>query len=147
MPASAHMRSTSCGGIRGWWSRPTRGATMPIAPRSRVTARGTPPFRAGVYGSSVSPIARSAPTLRRSRERFVRCSGLWFDGPIERVENELLTRVGPGTAMGELMRSYWLPVMESSELGPPDGPPQRIRLLGEDLVAFRDTDGRVGLMA
>src|SRR5215813_2431740 len=49
--------------------------------------------------------------------------------------------------MGELMRCYWLPVLENSELGPPDCPPQRIRLLGEDLVAFRDSEGRVGLMA
>ena len=61
-------------------------------------------------------------------------------------ENELLTQVGPGTPMGALMRRYWLPVMEGSELGPPDGPPQRVRLLGENLVAFRDTSGRVGLL-
>jgi phthalate 4,5-dioxygenase oxygenase subunit len=61
--------------------------------------------------------------------------------------NELLTRVGPETAMGALMRRYWMPVMEGSELGPPDGPPQRIRLLGEDLIAFRDTNGRAGLLA
>ena len=62
-------------------------------------------------------------------------------------DNELLTRVGPGTPMGTLMRQYWFPLMESDELGPPDGPPQRVRLLGEDLVAFRDSGGRVGLLA
>src|SRR5690349_4690424 len=87
------------------------------------------------------------PRQRADRRTGGGPSGVWFDDPIKREENELLTRVGPGTAMGELMRSYWLPLMESSELGPPDGPPQRIRLLGEDLVAFRDTTGRAGLLA
>jgi len=55
--------------------------------------------------------------------------------------------VGPGTPMGALLRRYWLPLIESDELGPPDGSAQRVRLLGEDLVVFRDTDGRVGLLA
>jgi phenylpropionate dioxygenase-like ring-hydroxylating dioxygenase large terminal subunit len=49
--------------------------------------------------------------------------------------------------MGALLRRYWLPLMETSELGPPDGAPQRVRLLGEDLVVFRDTGGRIGLLA
>ena len=66
---------------------------------------------------------------------------------LTREENELITRVGPGTPMGELMRRYWLPALLSEELGGPDGDPKRVRLLGEDLVAFRDTAGRVGLMA
>ena len=61
-------------------------------------------------------------------------------------ENELLTRVGPGTPMGNLMRQYWLPALLSSELPDPDCPPIRARLLGEDLVAFRDTQGQVGLL-
>jgi len=60
--------------------------------------------------------------------------------------NELLTRVGPGTEMGDLMRRYWLPVLLSSELQQADGPPVRVRLLGEDLVAFRDSNGDVGLL-
>jgi phthalate 4,5-dioxygenase len=60
-------------------------------------------------------------------------------------ENELVTRVGPGTPMGDLFRQYWLPFMYSWELAP-DGDPQRVRLLGEDLVAFRDSQGRVGLL-
>lgn len=60
--------------------------------------------------------------------------------------NELLTRVGPGTPMGELMRRHWIPAILSSELAEPDGPPRRVRLLGEDLVAFRDSRGRVGLL-
>lgn len=62
-------------------------------------------------------------------------------------ENELLTCVGPGTPMGELMRRYWLPAIHSRELPEPDCPPVRVRLLGEDLVAFRDSNGGVGLLA
>src|SRR5438309_6112979 len=61
-------------------------------------------------------------------------------------ENELLTRVGRGTPMGELLRRYWLPACLSEELPEPDGDPLRVRLVGEDLVAFRDSDGRVGLV-
>ena len=61
-------------------------------------------------------------------------------------DNELLTRVGPGTPMGELFRRYWLPALLSEELPEPDCAPVRVRLLGEDLVAFRDSNGRVGLL-
>lgn len=64
---------------------------------------------------------------------------------LSREENELLTRVGPDTAMGRLMRRYWVPAVLSSELEA-GGDPKRVRLLGEDLVAFRDTEGRVGLV-
>ena len=62
------------------------------------------------------------------------------------ADNELLTRTGAGTAMGELFRRFWLPVLLSQELPDPDGPPVRVKVLDEDLVAFRDTDGRVGLL-
>src|SRR5579871_4730851 len=65
---------------------------------------------------------------------------------LSREENELLTRVGPGTAMGALLRRYWLPALLAEEVPRPDDPPVRVRLLGEDLVAFRDTAGRVGLL-
>ena len=51
-------------------------------------------------------------------------------------ENETITRVGPGTPMGELMRRYWQPVFLSWELPEPDCPPVRVRVLGEDLVGF-----------
>ena len=60
-------------------------------------------------------------------------------------ENELLTRVGPGTPMGDLMRNYWLPVAKSEEVEA-DGPPLRLMALGEKLIAFRDSSGRVGVM-
>jgi phthalate 4,5-dioxygenase oxygenase subunit len=62
-------------------------------------------------------------------------------------EGELLTRVGPGTVMGNLLREYWLPVLPSEDLPEADGRPVRVRLLGEDLIAFRATSGQVGLIA
>jgi nitrite reductase/ring-hydroxylating ferredoxin subunit len=60
--------------------------------------------------------------------------------------NELLTRTGPGTPMGELFRRYWQPILLSWELPQPDCPPVRLKLLGERMVAFRDTQGRLGLV-
>jgi phenylpropionate dioxygenase-like ring-hydroxylating dioxygenase large terminal subunit len=60
-------------------------------------------------------------------------------------ENELLTRVGPGTMMGELVRRYWMPALTSDELRRPNGDPVRFRLAGEDLIAWRDAAGRVGV--
>jgi phthalate 4,5-dioxygenase oxygenase subunit len=60
--------------------------------------------------------------------------------------NELLTRVGAGTPIGELFRRYWLPVLLGEELPEPDCPPVRVKLLGERLIAFRDTQGRLGLI-
>ena len=62
-------------------------------------------------------------------------------------DNELLCRVGPGTPMGNLMRQYWIPAARSDELPAPNGPPLRVRLLGESLIAFRVTSGKVGLIA
>ena len=59
--------------------------------------------------------------------------------------NERLTRVGPGTPAGALFRRYWHPALLSSEVAP-DGPPVRLRLLGEDLIAFRDSSGTVGIV-
>ncbi len=61
-------------------------------------------------------------------------------------DNEILTRVGRGTPMGDLLRHYWMPVLLGSELPAPDCDPLRARLLCEDLIAFRDTDGKVGLL-
>ncbi len=60
--------------------------------------------------------------------------------------NELLTPVGAGTPMGAFMRLFWLPFYPAADLVA-DGQPKRVKLLGEDLVAFRDSDGRVGLVA
>ena len=62
-----------------------------------------------------------------------------------KAESELLTRVGPGTPMGKMFREYWMPAAKSDELKP-DGDPLRLKLLGEELIAFRDSSGRVGVM-
>src|SRR5258706_7997024 len=64
--------------------------------------------------------------------------------PVER--NELLTRLGGATPRGELCRRYWLPVLLGEELPEPDCAPVRVKLLGERLIAFRDTQGRIGLI-
>ena len=65
---------------------------------------------------------------------------------LSREENERITRVGPSTPMGITLRRYWVPALLGRELPEPDGAPVRVRLLGEDLVAFRDTRGRIGLL-
>ena len=65
---------------------------------------------------------------------------------LSHADNAVLTRTGPGTPMGETMRRYWMPALLSSEIAEPDCAPVRVRLLGEDLIAFRDTQGRIGLL-
>jgi phthalate 4,5-dioxygenase len=66
---------------------------------------------------------------------------------LNKTENELLCQVRPGTLMGNLLRRYWTPALLSIEVPEPDCPPVRVRLLGEDMIAFRDTTGAVGLIA
>ena len=61
-------------------------------------------------------------------------------------DNELVTQTNSGTPMGELIRRFWVPALLSEEIPAPDCPPARVKLLGEDLVAFRDTQGRIGLI-
>lgn len=65
---------------------------------------------------------------------------------LTREDNERLCRTGPGTPMGNLLRRFWLPALLPSEVSAPDSPPKRLRILGEDLVAFRDSTGRVGIV-
>jgi phthalate 4,5-dioxygenase len=65
---------------------------------------------------------------------------------LTREQQEFLVRVGPGTPMGALLRRYWVPVLLAEELPEPDCSQVRVRILGEDLIAFRDTEGRVGLV-
>jgi nitrite reductase/ring-hydroxylating ferredoxin subunit len=62
------------------------------------------------------------------------------------ADNEILVRTNADTPMGEYFRRYWLPVALSKEMPAPDSPPIRIKVMGEDLLAFRDTNGRVGLV-
>src|SRR5438094_817282 len=66
---------------------------------------------------------------------------------LSKEDNDLMCRVGPGTPMGNLMREYWIPALPSSEFPSPDSAPKRMRLLGENLVMFRDTKGDVGCFA
>jgi phenylpropionate dioxygenase-like ring-hydroxylating dioxygenase large terminal subunit len=65
---------------------------------------------------------------------------------LSKEDNELMCRVGPGTPMGNLMREYWIPAVRSDELPSPDCPPMRLRLLGENLIAFRVTSGKAGIV-
>ena len=71
-----------------------------------------------------------------------RLEGTAYDRPQPSPE-KLLTEVGPGTPCGELMRRYWQPVLSSEKV---TDRPQQIRILGEDLILFRDKEGRPGLL-
>src|SRR4030081_1799543 len=66
---------------------------------------------------------------------------------LKQEENDLICRVGPGTPMGNFMREYWVPAMLASEVPAPDSDPLRVLLLGEQLIGFRDSNGKVGLLA
>ena len=61
-------------------------------------------------------------------------------------ETTFLTKTGPSTPMGDLFRRYWQPFLLTEELPENDGAPVRVRFLGEDLIAFRDSDGKIGLI-
>src|SRR4249920_175531 len=65
---------------------------------------------------------------------------------VTREENDLLCRVEGDVPMGQIMRRHWLPACMSEEVTEPDGAPVRTRLLGEDLVIFHDTSGRLGAL-
>ncbi|MFJ7730199.1 Rieske 2Fe-2S domain-containing protein, partial [Neobacillus sp. NPDC097160] len=61
-------------------------------------------------------------------------------------DNDLLTRTGPETSMGNMLRQYWIPALLAEELPHPDCPPVLVKLLGEELIAFRDTNGKLGIV-
>ncbi|MGA7309587.1 MAG: Rieske 2Fe-2S domain-containing protein [Pseudolabrys sp.] len=65
---------------------------------------------------------------------------------MSREQNDQLSRVGPGTFMGKLLRRYWAPFLLSSEIPEPDCPPVRVKLMGESLICFRDSKSRIGLI-
>lgn len=65
---------------------------------------------------------------------------------LSREENELMCRVGPGTPMGQALRRYWVPILSSYQLPHPDCDPVKVELFGESYVAFRDSEGRLGLL-
>jgi phenylpropionate dioxygenase-like ring-hydroxylating dioxygenase large terminal subunit len=62
------------------------------------------------------------------------------------ADNELLTRTGAGTPMGALFRRFWTPVLLAQELPEPDCPPVRVTVMGEELIGFRDSNNRLGLL-
>jgi phenylpropionate dioxygenase-like ring-hydroxylating dioxygenase large terminal subunit len=66
---------------------------------------------------------------------------------LRKEQNDLLTQTGPGTPMGALFRSYWIPALLAEELPQNDCAPVRVKLLSEHLLAFRDSDGRYGLIS
>jgi phthalate 4,5-dioxygenase len=65
---------------------------------------------------------------------------------LRKEQNDLLTQTGPDTPMGKMFRSYWLPALLAEELPEDDCPPVRVKLLSERLLAFRDSEGRYGLI-
>ena len=65
---------------------------------------------------------------------------------VTQEQNDALVRTGPGTLMGDLFRRYWVPALLSEEIPDNDCPPARVKLMGEELVAFRDSAGRVGIL-
>src|SRR6202044_919591 len=99
------------------------------------------------------PLPRGERDRGRGLGRFRLSSALqlpdiWYNvaSMTTREQNDFLTLTGPGTPMGNLMRRYWIPALLSSEIPDPDCPPVRVKLLGERLIAFRDTQNRVGVM-
>ena len=65
---------------------------------------------------------------------------------MDQTTSDLLTQTSAGTPMGKLMRRYWVPILASREIAAPDGPQVRVQILGEKLLAFRDTRGQPGLI-
>ena len=65
---------------------------------------------------------------------------------ITQEQNDQLTRTGSGTLMGELLRRYWIPALHDYEIADRDCPPVRLQIMGEKLVAFRDSAGRIGVI-
>lgn len=65
---------------------------------------------------------------------------------LRKEQNDLLTQTGPGTPMGDMFRCYWIPALLAEELPENDCPPVRVKLLSERLLAFRDSEGRYGLI-
>src|SRR5262245_50144755 len=132
--------------------------------RARVLLRRSPSSRRFPGGIS-SPLSTSAgeeAACRKGREclrsthwtlvpyygRWTRARArpAWIKRMLRKEQNELLTQTGPGTSMGRMFRAYWLPALLVDELPENDCPPVRVKMLSERLLAFRDSDGRYGLI-
>src|SRR4029450_10188935 len=115
------------------FARPSR------AGASRPERTGRPARCQGVGGLGSGHVARATGrVLRSARRRATAARG--ERAMLSREDNDLLTRTGPGTAMGAQLREYWMPVVESKELLP-GGRVKRVQLLGERLIVFRGTSG------
>jgi len=66
---------------------------------------------------------------------------------MDKTMADTLVRTGPGTPMGNVMRRYWVPVLQANEIAEPDCPPVKVQILGEKLLAFRDTEGKAALIS
>src|ERR671936_1102656 len=93
-----------------------------------------------------SCLPRGARPVPSTSKRYYGATDAGGPAMLTADENALLTRVGPGTLMGDLMRQYWIPVVQSAELSA-GGRPKRVRILGEDLVAYRDPAGGPALVS
>src|SRR6201982_3730960 len=82
----------------------------------------------------------------RNSKRRPKCRQCAITAMLRKEQNDLLTQIGPRTAMGRLFRCYWLPALLAEELPENDCPPVRVKLLAERLIAFRDSEGRYGLI-
>src|ERR1700732_4887167 len=71
---------------------------------------------------------------------------LWKNWMLRKEQNDLLTQTGPGTPMGQVFRSYWLPALMAAALAENECPTVRVKVLSERLLAFRDTNGKYGLI-
>ncbi|MGE3643711.1 MAG: Rieske 2Fe-2S domain-containing protein [Beijerinckiaceae bacterium] len=102
---------------------------------------GTMVRQVGLYGKALAKrvIFRKLAATRKAKS-------LREAQMLSKEDNELLTRVGPGTPMGEFMRRYWIPAAFTEQVAAPDCDPFRVRLLCENLVLFRNTDGKLGLI-
>src|SRR5262245_18353881 len=134
---SSRGMTPPCGRTGHDRSRPVacRGARLPAAVRKSYTTEHARARRPVADGARL----RSAPASPSP-------AGKEDGSMLSSEENALLTRVEPGSPMGTTMRRYWIPALLAREVAEPDGPPVRVRLLGEDLIAFRDTRGRAGLL-
>jgi phthalate 4,5-dioxygenase len=98
------------------------------------------PQEAGIRLLPGPPVINLTPGSRYSCNRSEEAALL------SKHNNQILSQTGPGTPMGELFRRFWNPVLLSEELPHPDCDPVAVRILGEDLIAFRDSEGKVGLI-
>src|SRR5690606_37204905 len=143
-PTSATSRWATC-----------RAAMSPVRGRSVFpTCSASSKRWDGTDGSAASTRRRPTRSRRSDGRRPMespgadirRCGLKETNDMLSAADNDLLTRTGAGTPMGQFFRRFWQPVALSRELPEPDGAPLRVNIMGERLVAFRNSDGVVGLV-